>query len=394
MIKPIRTADDLARAKADLAGLIRAEQTAAHDDQIQVMSALIEQFEQKAARIDAPSPIAAIKFRMEQMGLTTRQLEPYIGSRARVYEVLSGKRQLSIDMIRSLHEGLGIPYESLISKRSAPESQNEPSAPALNRLRSFGFDVSADRIDAFLSPLRKAHAGLALHRKTRTQRAASKMDQGALMLWQAAVLKKSEDQLVASTYDPSAFQREHLRRLARLSAKPDGPARAIKALAELGISTVVLPPLPETFLDGAALMGARGNPVIGLTLRHDRLDNFWFTLLHECAHISLHYDHLVHSGAAFVDDLEVRSDDRFELEADELAGESLIPRAILSKIPWDKFTTLDEVIALSVQAQVHIAVAAGRWQRDHQNYKKFSRLIERGTLRNKLLGDHKRARGR
>jgi HTH-type transcriptional regulator/antitoxin HigA len=394
MIKPIRTADDLARAKADLAGLIRAEQTAAHDDQIQVMSALIEQFEQKAARIDAPSPIAAIKFRMEQMGLTTRQLEPYIGSRARVYEVLSGKRQLSIDMIRSLHEGLGIPYESLISNRPKSERQSEPSAPALNKLRSLGFDVSADRIDAFLSPLRNANAGLALHRKTRTQRTASKMDQGALMLWQAAVLKKSEDQSVASTYDPSAFRREHLRKLARLSAKPDGPARAIKALAELGVSTVVLPPLPETFLDGAALTGARGNPVIGLTLRHDRLDNFWFTLLHECAHISLHYDHLVHSGAAFVDDLEVRSDDRFELEADELAGESLVPRAILSQIPWDKFTTLDEVIALSVQAQIHIAVAAGRWQRDHQNYKKFSRLIERGTLRAKLIGDHKRARGR
>lgn len=394
MIKPIRNPEDLARAKAQLAALFRDPDAGAHDDEIQVLSTLIQQFETTVAPINAPSPIAAIKFRMEQMGLGTRQLEPYIGSRARVSEVLSGKRQLSIEMIRSLHEGLGIPYESLISSRSASRASDDPPAPALARLRSYGFDVSADQIDAFLGPLRNAQVGLALHKKTRTLRAASKMDQGALMLWQAAVLKRSEAQVVASNYDPSAFRREHLRKLAKLSAKPDGPERAIKALAELGIATVILPPLPETFLDGAALAAARGKPVIGLTLRHDRLDNFWFTLLHECAHISLHYDHLIESGAVFVDDLEIRSDDRFEREADELAGASLIPSSILSQIPWDKFTTLDDVIALSVRAQVHIAVAAGRWQRDHQNYKKFSRLIERGTLRKRLIGDQKRVRVR
>lgn len=380
MIKPIRTIDDLVRAKAALGGLLRLAHDGQNDDEIQVLSTLVEQFERAVAPIDAPSPVAAIRFRMEQMGLTTKHIEPYIGSRARVSEVLSGKRQLSIDMIRSLHEGLGIPYESLISSRSASRA-DKPPTPALDKLSSLGFDMSPDYVAALLSSVRTTRTGLALHRKTRTQRAASKMDQGALALWQAVVVKKSEGQIGVATFDPAAFRPEHLRKLAKLSAKSDGPLRAIKALAGLGISTVVFPQLPGTFLDGAAMTDAQARPIIGLTLRHDRLDSFWFTLLHECAHISLHYEHLARGGAIFVDDMDIRGDDGLEREADDLAGESLIPSGILSQIHWDNNTTYEDIVMLSVRAHVHMAVAAGRWQRDHQNYKKFSRLIERGTLR-------------
>ena len=87
----------------------------------------------------------------------------------------------------------------------------------------------------------------------------------------------------------------------------DGPRRAFRKLEEYGISVVILPPLPGTFLDGAAMVGPAGSPVIGLTLRYDRVDGFWFTLLHELAHVALHYDQLLDHGNAFVDDLEIRS---------------------------------------------------------------------------------------
>jgi len=93
---------------------------------------------------------------------------------------------------------------------------------------------------------------------------------------------------------------------------------------------------------------------------------------------------LLDSGAAFIDDMEIRSKNTFECEADALARESLIPSSILSQVPWDINTTYDELVTLSVRARVHISVAAGRWQRDHQNYRKFSRLIERGTIRTQL----------
>src|SRR5262249_49757638 len=136
-----------------------------------------------------------------------------------------------------------------------------------------------------------------------------------------------------------------------------------------------------TFLDGAAMVSATGTPVIGLTLRHDRVDSFWFTLLHEVSHIVLHYYELLQSKIAFVDDMEIRSEDLHEREADELARNSLIPPLFLSQVSWGPSTSQDEIITVAARARVHTAVVAGRWQRDQHNYKKFSRLIERDTLR-------------
>jgi HTH-type transcriptional regulator/antitoxin HigA len=210
------------------------------------------------------------------------------------------------------------------------------------------------------------------------------MDQGALLLWQAAVMNKSKGRRPSGCFDSSAFVSEKLRKVARLSCRVDGPQRAVAAFAEYGVVVVVLPGLPGTFLDGAAMAHPDGTPVIGLTLRHERIDNFWFTLLHEAAHVCLHYDLLREAGTVFVDDLEIRSEEMFEREADALAGESLIPNHLLAQVQWDEASTHDDIIALSVRARVHVAIVAGRWQRDHQNYKKFSRLIERGTIRGHL----------
>jgi HTH-type transcriptional regulator/antitoxin HigA len=135
------------------------------------------------------------------------------------------------------------------------------------------------------------------------------------------------------------------------------------------------------------MTGATGIPVIGLTLRYDRVDSFWFTLLHEAAHIALHYDRLLDGDTVFVDDMEIGSEDILEREADELARESLIPSRILSQVRWDENTTQDELINLAIRARIDISIAAGRWQRDHQNYKKFSRLIERGTVRIQIANE-------
>jgi HTH-type transcriptional regulator / antitoxin HigA len=384
MIKPIRTNHDLELATQRLADLIKSNQEGAFSDEIEVLSTLIEEYERATVPMSTTSPVEAIRFRMDQQALTPRQLEPFIGSRARVSEVLSGKRQLTLDMIRSLREGLGIPYESLISNRLDKGVTEKAPGAALNRLNALGFELSSDGVPSFVRAVQSPNAQRALHRKTRTQRAASKMDQGALLLWQAAVLSKSEGRRPPARFDRSAFVSERLRKVARLSGRPDGPRRAIEAFAENGVSTVILPALPGTFLDGAVMAHRDGTPVIGLTLRHERIDNFWFTLLHEAAHISLHYDQLADAGAVFVDDLEIRSEDSFEREADALASESLIPKHLLAQVQWDEASTHDDILALSVRTRVHIAIVAGRWQRDHQNYKKFSRLIERGTIRQHL----------
>jgi HTH-type transcriptional regulator/antitoxin HigA len=380
-IKPIRNPADLQAAKSNLARVLSQANNAEHDDEIEVLTTLIEQFEEKSARIELPDPIAAIKFRMEEKGLSARQLEPFIGSRARVSEVLSGKRSLSIDMIRSLHEGLGIPYESLMARPSRGGEGGNISDDAIRHLNKLGFSLDRDEIPSFIAASLRNTSALALHRKTKTQRAASKTNPGALLLWQAAVLQKSEAFKLRRIFDRSEFTKTELRQIAKLSSKIDGPRQVIAALLDMGIAVVIMPPLPGTFLDGAAMVGPRGAPVVGLTLRHDRIDNFWFTLLHELCHLCLHYDVLVDTHVAFVDDMEIRSDDTRELEADALARESLIPRSILEQVVWSPSSSYDDLVTVSTRARVPLAVAAGRWQRDHQNYKKFSRLIDRTSVR-------------
>lgn len=79
--------------------------------------------------------------------------------------------------------------------------------------------------------------------------------------------------------------------------------------------------------------------------------------------------------------MEIRSEDKYECEADTLARESLIPSNILDQVNWGPNTTLEDLMTLATRARVHPSIAAGRWQRDHQNFKRFSRLIERSAIR-------------
>jgi HTH-type transcriptional regulator/antitoxin HigA len=245
--------------------------------------------------------------------------------------------------------------------------------------------LDRDEIPHFIPPSLQNTGPSALLRKTRTQRAASKTDQGALLLWQAAVLQRAEALKLTGTFDRLQFSQASLRKLAKLSSKIDGIKRALDNLSNLGIAVVVMPSLPGTFLDGAAMVTSTGTPVVGLTLRYDRADNFWFTLLHELSHICLHYEILVEGRTAFVDDMEIISDDVREQEADTLAQESLIPSSVLEQVVWSPDSNFDDITTVSARALVPVAVVAGRWQRDHQNYKKFSRLIDRSSVRSLLL---------
>jgi HTH-type transcriptional regulator/antitoxin HigA len=113
-LKPIRNDADHAAAMAEVARLWGAKSGTADGDRLDVLVTLIDAYEAKHHALDAPDPVEAIKFRMEQQGLTRRDLEGVIGSRTRIAEVLNRRRGLSIDMIRRLHERLGIPAEVLI----------------------------------------------------------------------------------------------------------------------------------------------------------------------------------------------------------------------------------------------------------------------------------------
>jgi HTH-type transcriptional regulator/antitoxin HigA len=113
-IKPIKNERDYRRVMQEIDGLMDAKANTAAGDRLDVLVTLAEAWEEKHYPIEAPDPIAAIHFAMEQRGLNRRDLEPYIGSRARVAEVLNHKRSLTLPMIRRLHDGLGIPADVLI----------------------------------------------------------------------------------------------------------------------------------------------------------------------------------------------------------------------------------------------------------------------------------------
>jgi HTH-type transcriptional regulator/antitoxin HigA len=113
-LKPIRSETDYAAALAEVERLWGAKGGTPDGDRLDVLATLIDVYETEHDAMDPPDPVEAIKFRMEQQGLTRKELEPLIGTRTRVAEVLNRKRSLSIAMIRRLHERLGISAETLI----------------------------------------------------------------------------------------------------------------------------------------------------------------------------------------------------------------------------------------------------------------------------------------
>lgn len=115
-IKPIRSDEDLRAAFERLETIFQAPEGSPEADEMEVLVTLVEAYENRHYPIGPADPIEAIKFRMEQQGLAAKDLEPYIGSSGRMSEVLNRKRPLSLRMVKRLHDGLKIPYESLLSQ--------------------------------------------------------------------------------------------------------------------------------------------------------------------------------------------------------------------------------------------------------------------------------------
>ncbi len=113
-IKPIKTHADYEAALKEIERLFEAEPGTPQGDRLEVLATLVEAYEDKHFAIPAPDPIEALQYFMESRNLSRRDLEPYLGSRARVSEILNRQRPLSLEMIRELNQGLGIPAEVLI----------------------------------------------------------------------------------------------------------------------------------------------------------------------------------------------------------------------------------------------------------------------------------------
>lgn len=388
-IKPIKTDEDYQEALALLEELIDAspEVDTLEAEQLDILSSLIKSYEDEHYYIDAPSAVESIKFVMEQRDLEAKDLEVFIGSKGRVSEVLSGKRGLSIDMIRSLETGLGIPAKALIKKAdnfddTGYESWNERVFGEMSKRGYFqGIDSSAtDKASLlklfFESINRPATVGALLKQSSyRT----STGDRSALAAWAGFVIKEADR--IDAPSQLSEIDEGFMLQLAKLSASPDGPLRAQAALLEKGIKLIIEPAFPKTYIDGATIF-TEETPIIGLTLRHDRLDNFWFTLMHEVAHVILHSDD--DKIDIFYDELyetkDINPDDK-EMRADALAAESLVPFKTWENSAAHLVPSEITFNLLAKDLNVHPSIIAGKYRHDNKDWKAFSDIVKDSKVR-------------
>ncbi|AMO58253.1 putative transcription regulator with HTH domain-containing protein [Endozoicomonas montiporae CL-33] len=394
-IKVIKTEQDYADAMDRLMTLMESapEEDSPEDSELEVLALLIEKYETEQFPTDLPDPIEAIRFRMDQQGLTQKDMKPYFGSASKVSEVLNGKRDLSLTMIRKLHDGLGIPADVLIQERGAslPDSDgilwdHFPLAEmkkrgcfpdftgSINELKVY----SEEYLRRFLGSVHSSCIQPALCRSSAHYVSDKEVDPYALLAWQVRILQKAEKIKTNSRYEPCSINPAVMKALAKLSWSSQAPKLAEEFLSNLGIKLVTEPHFEKTYLDGAVMLDSNNQPVIGLTLRHDRLDNFWFTLLHEVAHVALH---LNSDATTFFDDIDSSEKDDTEHEADRAAAEALIDSSAWSTAKVRESKSERDCIALAKELQISPAIIAGRLRHENKNYSLLTNMIGNKTVR-------------
>ncbi len=391
----IKSEEDYTIALSRIDELMDAKAGTPEVDELELLATLVELFEEEHYPIDMPGPVDAIKFRMEQLGLNQQGIVPFLGSRSKVSEVLNRKRPLTLAMMRSLHNGLGIPAEILLKEPGADFPGGIPdiswSRFPLNEMAKRGWiekknDLKSRAEEIMLGMIDQA-GGARMVSEARFKRNAgprenSKMDQYALVAWCLRVLILARKNTLKNRFNKGSIKSETLRDIAKLSYFKNGPLLAKEYLEKHGVHMIVVPHLPKTYLDGAAMLLEDGNPVIGLTIRYDRIDNFWFCLLHELAHAIKHLS----ENEIFIDDLDLRGheaekEDARENEADRIAQNSLIPQKIWEKAPVLLQASAENVMALSEKLKVHPAIIAGRIRFEKKNYKLLSKYVGNREIR-------------
>lgn len=390
IVRVLKSDQKLEAALQRMAALLDQKLLPGSDDEaeFELLKLVISDYESKRVARPIVTPLQAIEFRMEQQRLTRKDLEPYIGSQSKVSEVLAGKRTLSLQMIRRLNEGLGIPAQALLhpAEDSGAETIDEdvyayekfPLKEMCQRglLDSDAKDKAREQVRAFLQRIAQLDVEPALLRAPLHQSGARTMDTYALLIWRAVVVEKAHRNPPLGIYRTGCITPTWLRDLAKLSRFERGPQLAQEYLSQHGICLVIEPCFKKTYLDGCAMLDG-DRPIVGLTLRHDRLDNFWFALLHEVVHVQKHLTSDCRFIADNLDD-KARAGQVQEDEADAGAQNSLIPPELWSTAIVRETHDPEDAKILGDQAGVHPCIVAGRVRHETGNWRLMSNLISEG----------------
>ena len=362
-------------------------------EELELLTLLIEKYEDEHYPIDFPDPIEAIKFRMEHQGITQKELASYIGSPSKVSEVLNRKRPLTLKMIRALNTHLNIPAEILLGKKGEIiptnftdidwnkfpiiEMHNKNYFPDFEDTKYKAKDMAEELMRPFLELTRPYLQFQPLFRQH--VRSNSEADPYALLAWHAKALSKAIKQPLNTKFKINFINDKLITELLSLSREKNGPKLAQNFLMNYGIHLIIEPKLAHTHIDASVFRVKSENPVIIMTLRYDRLDNFWFTLLHEIGHLYLHLGNNNYDN--FVDDLQkLNGLDDLEKEADSFASNALIPPRFWKSNLLTDFNT-EEITSLAESIGVHTAIVAGRIRWENKNYQILSRLIGNKEVR-------------
>jgi HTH-type transcriptional regulator/antitoxin HigA len=394
IVRVLKSGQELEDALLRMAVLMDQDLPSGSEDEaeFELLQLVIRDYESKCIARPVVTPLQAIEFRMEQQRLSRKDLEPYIGSQSKVSEVLSGKRPLSLQMIRRLHEGLGIPAHALllstedVGRDVIDEDTYTYEKFPLKEMRQRGLlesdakDKAREQVQAFLQRIAQLDVEPALLRAPLHQSGARTMDTYALLIWRAVVVDKAHRNPPLGIYRAGSITPTWLRDLAKLSRFERGPQLAQEYLSQHGICLVIEPPFKKTYLDGCAMLDG-DRPIVGLTLRHDRTDNFWFALLHEMVHVQKHLAPDCRFIADNLDD-KGRAGQIQEDEADAGATDALIPPELWAAAAVRDTHDAEDAKALASQAGVHPCIVAGRVRYETGNWRLLSNLItEAGSVK-------------
>lgn len=249
-------------------------------------------------------------------------------------------------------------------------------------LKKMGLSGKDDSLLHFLLSANLNHGNAKLFRR------ASTANDIFLAIWISIVITRAK--LAYTKEEIGVFggiDKNYMKYVAKLSPDESIIPKLPEILKEVGIILIYEESIPGMKLDGVVQRLENGTPVIGMSLRYNRLDYFWFTLMHELAHIVKHYDIL---DTPIIDELEgeegreIENDDQIELEANRLAKSSFVERAEWRNAP-PKYSTLNRVLLdYSKQIGIHPAIIAGFLRHEQNDYTRYSKIIH-GTDIRKLI---------
>lgn len=220
-----------------------------------------------------------------------------------------------------------------------------------------------------------------LHRKK--VRSGNAPNEFALLAWQARVLELARADKASGRLGDFELNDAWLSELVSLTRDENGPRKARDLLRENGIALVIERHLSGTYLDGAAMISPMELPVVALTLRYDRLDNFWFVLFHELGHVFLHL--YASMRLDFFDEEGGTDSDGVEREADAFALDRLIPEAAWKQC-LSRFALTEEAVRIDAEKLgIDASIIAGRIRKERNNYLILNDLIGSGTVRSQLV---------